>query len=29
MLFVDEDILKSVEYFKGIMIKNSKNYDKN
>ena len=27
--FLDEDILKSVEYFKGIMIKNSKNYDKN
>ena len=26
--FLDEDILKSVEYFKGMMIKNSKSYDK-
>ena len=25
--FLDEETLKSVEYFKGIMIKNSKNYD--
>ena len=27
--FLDEEILKSVEYFKGMMIKNSKNYDIN
>ena len=25
--FLDDDILKSIEYFKGIMIKNCKNYD--
>ena len=28
LLFLDEETLKSVEYYKGIMIKNSKSYDK-